>query len=314
MANEFIESDVVVNAGLGALVRDVVVHNFVWRDAAGDFRGARNDTKTIRVPAYLEARSRDLRGTGALTFDEVTETSVDVTLSDHVYKGINVTDAEMTLDIVNFGQQVLLPCTGAVGRGVEDVIISEIQSATYSLGTWYDPDDPYIGFVEARKILNKARVPKSDRVLLVGSNVEAFCLESDRLAKFDNSGDSQALRDATVGRMAGFTVVSVDGLDPDFAVAFHKTAFVLSLQAPIKPDGASWGESASFQGMALRVLKQYDATHARDQFLCDVFAGSATVKDQGTLNGNGTWSPWDGSGIEPTSKLIRACEITKHDS
>src|SRR5690606_17494348 len=94
----------------------------VWRDAGGNFRGAKNDTVTLRVPAYMVARTRVMRSATALVFDELTEMSVDVKLDTHVYKGTRISDEEMTLDIEGFSEQVLLPSTQAVARGVEDVV------------------------------------------------------------------------------------------------------------------------------------------------------------------------------------------------
>src|SRR5690606_27518808 len=141
-------------------------------------------------------------------------------------KAIGVTDEEMTLDIENFGVQVLNPAMSSVTRKVEDLLASEISGATYETTVSLDADDRYEGLVDARIALNKANVPMGGRFLAVGSSVEAAILKSDRLSKFDQAGDADALREAQIGRIAGFTAVSVPGLDPDLAVAAHQTAFV----------------------------------------------------------------------------------------
>src|SRR5690349_12712841 len=95
---------------LGVLERDSVLAQFTWRDLQADrFKGAKNDTVTLKVPAYTTARTRTMRSTTAIILDDLTETSVDVKLDTHVYKALRVTDEEMTLDIVNFGEQVTAP-------------------------------------------------------------------------------------------------------------------------------------------------------------------------------------------------------------
>ncbi len=310
MANEFIKATKVVSTDLAVLEREVVLPGLVWRDAGGDFRGVKDDTISIRVPAFVDARTRVMRSGTTITVDEVEETKVDLTLDTHVYKAIGVTDENMTLDIVSFVDQIQRPALTAVVRKVEDTLATEMTAATYETEMDLDADDPYVSIVRARKALNDARVPMSGRFLAVGSSVEASILESDRLSKFDQSGDNAALRDASMGRIAGFTAVSVPGLDPDVAIAGHRTAFVLSMQAPVVPDGAAWGASESYNGMALRVLKDYDMVNVKDRLLTDVFIGTATTKDNGTLNDDGIFTP----DADESAILVRAVKLTLADS
>ena len=85
---------------------------------------------------------------------------------------------------------------GAFGYGAD----------TYDTSIAIDSTDPFLAFVDARKALNDDNVPKGGRFMLVGSSVEADILKSDRLTKFDQGAGATALEEATIGRMAGFTV------------------------------------------------------------------------------------------------------------
>ncbi len=96
MANTFIKATKVVRTALGVLERETVLPNLVWRDAGGDFAGAYGDTISLRVPAYTMARTRTLRAGTPIQVDELTETKVDVTLDTDVYKGINVSDENLS--------------------------------------------------------------------------------------------------------------------------------------------------------------------------------------------------------------------------
>lgn len=308
MANEFIKATKVVNAALGVLEREIVLPNLVWRDAGGSFKGAKDDTISLRVPAFMNARTRTMRAGTPVTIDELDETKVDVTLDTDVYKAIGISDEEMTLDIVDFGVQVLNPAMGSVGRKVEDTLATTMEGADYEVEIDLDEDDPYLGLVDARIALNDASVPAGQRFLAVGSSVEAAILKSDRLSKFDQSGSDTALREALIGRIAGFTAVSCQGLDPDMAVAAHKTAFVLSMQAPVVPDGVTWGESQTFNGLAMRVIKDYDFVNTRDRLLADVFVGSNVVEDAGTIDGNGKFVASEDGEDEPI--LVRAVKLS----
>lgn len=307
--NSFIKAEKVVRTALGMLEREITLPALVWRDAGGDFRGVKDDTISLRIPAYTNARSRVLRGGRPITIDNLTETKVDVTLDTDVYKAVAITDEELTLDIVDFGVQVLTPVVHAVARGIEDSLADTITGANYEVSVDLDESDPYLGIVDARIALNNANVPMGGRFLAIGSNVEAALLKSDRLAKFDSTGDNSnsALRESIIGRIAGFTAVSHPALDPDIAVAAHQTAFVLSMQAPVVPDGVTWGTSQSYAGLGMRVIKDYDFLNVQDRLLADVFVGSNVVEDRGTIDADGKFIPSDDGTDTPI--FVRAVEL-----
>ena len=309
MANTFIKATKVVRTALGVLERETVLPNLVWRDAGGDFAGAASDTISIRVPAYVTARTRALRAAGPLTIDEVTETKVDITLDKDIYKGVNVSDENMTLDIVDFNDQVLGPIMRAVIMGVEDELADTIAGATFALTETFSEADPLGSVLAARKALNLAFVPMTDRVLAVGADCEELILKA--LANRESGAPSaeNALQDAMVTKYGGFKIVAVPAFAPDKAYAFHKSAFVLSSKAPVVPDGASWGASQSAGGFAIRVIKDYDPLYVRDRCIANVYVGSSVVLDDGDLNADNQFVPEDGSG-SGTPILVRACELT----
>lgn len=313
MANSFVKAEQVVAQALGVLERETVLANLVWRDPVPSFKGAKNDTVSLRLPAYTSARTRVMRSSTALTIDELDETKVDVTLDTHVYKAIGVTDEEMTLDIVDFGAQITAPAMNAVVRKVDDALATEMAGATYEVEEELDADDPYLGFLAAKIALDKASVPAGGRFLAVGSDVELALLSSDRLLRFDSTGDASnsALREATIGRIAGFTAVSVPGLDPATAVAAHRTAFVLSLVAPEVPGGATWGERRTHMGMSLRVLRDYDPTPNSgpplDRLLTDTFMGTGVTADRGELDDDGRFVPSEDGTEDPI--VVRAVKL-----
>jgi hypothetical protein len=75
VANEFVKAEQVIAQMLGVLERDTVLSQFVRRDIPdGAFRGAKDDTVTLKVPAYTTARTRVLRGGAPIVVDELDET------------------------------------------------------------------------------------------------------------------------------------------------------------------------------------------------------------------------------------------------
>jgi hypothetical protein len=312
VANEFITAEQVVAQALGVLERDTVLAQFTWRDFANanTFRGAKNDTVTLRVPAFMEARTRVMRSATAIVVDDLSETSVDVTLDTHVYKAVGVTDEEMTLNITDFGEQVTGPAMASVVRRVDTAVGAEMAAASPEVSITIDEDDPFDSIVDARTALNLHSVPADGRFLAVGSNVENRLLKSDHLNRFDASGSSEALREAIIGRIAGFTAVTAIGRDPDVAIAAHRTAFPLALVAPVVPAGASWGTTMTYRGLQLRVLRDYDPTGSSgpvDRLLTDTFMGTGTTLDRGTIDADGRFVPSVDGDDDPI--LVRAVKL-----
>jgi hypothetical protein len=288
--NSFIKPERIAAQALGLLEREIVLPALVWRNAGGDFAGAAGDTISIRVPARTTARTRTLRGTrptasegeGIITMDTLTETKVDVTLDTDVYSAVPITDEELTLDITDFGAQIAEPQVRAIAEGIENALVAEMTAATYATTIYMGaaPTDPYDSIVDARVALNKANVPMSERYLVVGSDFEGILLKSDELHQADKAGSDSALRDATIGRLAGFSQVVVsNALPSDVGFAFHRTAYVLGMRAPAIPTGATFGASRSAFGLSMRWIRDYDFRNVQDRSLFDVYIGTNIVAD-----------------------------------
>lgn len=293
MAHSFIKPEVVVNAVLGALQREVVLPQLIWMDPGGDFKGAKNDTITLSIPAVASARKRTMRAGTTRNRDSLNEGKVSLVLDTNLYKDVEITDEELTLDIRQFGPQVLAPITTGMVEGWEDEIIDLAEGATYSQSVDWDPSDVHASLVEASIKLDKARVPRSGRAVMLGSNLAGDVLTDDLIRRYDGSGDSAsaALREATILQIAGFRIVTVPGLDPDRGFAFHRTAYAGSSKVPVVPQGVAWGTSMSSKGFAMRAIRQFDPSADAwvDILGFDSFVGTTVVEDHGEFDANGLW-------------------------
>lgn len=312
MANTFILPTKIASQALGLLEREIILPALVWRNAGGDFGGTAGDTITLRVPARAQARTRALRGArpttsegaGIITMDDLAETSVDVTLDTAVYSAVPITDEELTLSITDFGAQIAEPQVRAVAEGIENAVAAEMTGATYASTITLNTTDPYDSIVDARVALNKANVPMTDRYLVVGADFEGYILKSDELHQVDKSGSDSALRDATLGRLAGFSAVVSNALPPNVGFAFHRTAYVLGMRAPAIPAGATFGASRAGFGLAMRWIRDYDFRNVQDRSLFDTYIGTSVVADgasesqtvtiTGTPTGGTFTLTWDG--------------------
>jgi hypothetical protein len=307
VANTYLKATKIARTAIGLLYRELVVARTIWTDAvaAAEFKGAFEDTVTLRVPARRTARTRTLRAGTQIINDESTELSVAVKLDTDVYNSAPITDEELTLDIVSFGTQILAPQTRAVAEGIEDVIVSKISGATYPSTIELNNSNPYATAVAARKILNDNNVPKTGRTMLVGSAVEAAMLLSDKFIKVSELGPqaTAAFSESVLGRVAGFTVVQSNAVAEDAAYAYHRSAFVAAVMPPANPDGATMSKAISYGGIGMRWLKDYNYLTTTDRSLVDSWVGTAVVEDN--------LEP-DESGSEQT--LLRAVKIVDLES
>ncbi|HSW42702.1 MAG TPA: P22 phage major capsid protein family protein [Patescibacteria group bacterium] len=282
----------IVETAIGLLLRESVLPRIVTRDAVGGFPGGGGDTVTIRMPAFAPARNRAVRAGAARVRDSIHERPVNVTLADNIYKDVRVSDAVFTLDVSSFGRQFLAPVVSGIVRGLEDSLATTILGATYhqtfsfSLATtnaWNDV------IVPARERLNLANVPMDGRYLAVGAAVETSLLRDARFTQATDQG-SEALTEASLGRKAGFTIVSVPRLPPDTAIALHRTAFVMAQRAPLLPAGAT-GDTIAQEGFALRVVRVMDSATVEDILVVDSFSGQSAVLDAGYFTAAGQFVP-----------------------
>lgn len=288
MANTYIKAAQIVEASALLLQREVVLPRLVWTQPDAAFRGALNDTITLRVPAVLASRTRTMRGTDALVADSLAETSVPVVLDSHVYSLLNVTDEELTLDIANFATQVLAPQMRAVAEGMEGSIVTALETATpIATISLNDFANTYEALIEAGTLLNEENVPRAGRVVVAGSRIEAQILSDERFSKVNEAGTSDALREAMISRAAGFTVVGSNAVDPWTAYAMDRYAVAFANVAPALPEGAAMAERVSTAGLALRYLRDYNPTNSTgpvDRTLVDAFVGASSVEQDGVNN------------------------------
>ena len=278
----FVKPSLVVETAVEILQRQRVLQALVTTDGLGDFGGSAYDTINIRVPAIAGAHTRTLRDDDrSLTTDDLVEHNIPVQLTEHVYSAIKLTDEQRTLDIRDFARQVLFPQVSAVAYKLEDLIVEKlVDAAPYDEVIDIDPADTFPAFVDARKKLNDANVPDANRVLVVGSAVEAAILKDPQFRYAQQSGDSNALRRAYLGQIAGMNAFRSNAIDPDVAYEWHPTAFVYVNRAPKISEGIVASASYGADNVALRWLADWSYSEIGLRSLCDVFTGYKVITEK----------------------------------
>lgn len=277
MANTFItdlsQAGKIASVGLGLLEPEMVLARTVNRSFENEFEGGVGKTVNVKRPPVFVARSRNYDVTSAITVDDITEPAVQpLTISKQFYHAAIVTDEQSNFEIEDFGAQVLAPQVSAIAYQIEKEAATIIQTAPAAGVTTASVDS----LADARKVLGLHGVPTSGLVCALAPDVAATWLKSAALKDASQAGDSDALRDARLGRLFGITVFESPMLAAGTGFVYHRDAFSLALRAPKVPTGAVTGKSVAGNGYAMRWIMDYDSSVLADRSIVSVFAGSGS--------------------------------------
>jgi len=201
MANEPLTPQIVAREALIRLKGNLALANEVYRDYSQDFAQV-GDTVTVRKPATFVA---DEFG-DSINLQEIGEKKVPVKMDTHLDVSVEATTKEMTMDIKNFGAQVLDGAMLAIAEGINNKIAEvgsqQIPFFTGVAGT--TPNTLKLGFTDPMKEMNINKVPNSNRKSFFDPVAQAELLQLSPVVEADKSGSTQALREASMGRIMGF--------------------------------------------------------------------------------------------------------------
>lgn len=228
---------------------------------------------TARVYTAANRAARD-----AIVFDDLAQDTIPVTITDQVYKAVRLPDDFATFDLVSLERQVLRPQAESVVDGVTAPLITEMNAIATDAGVPLlaaDGSNALDVLIELRAVLNGRKVPMTDRYFAVTPAAEAAFLKLDQLQKVNEAGSDGVLRDATLGRLMGFTIVA----DPSLtrSVAYHRDAFAHVTRPSRIPEGAAKAAIVAQDGFALRWLQHYNPLQLEDQSVVDTFVGAETL-------------------------------------
>jgi hypothetical protein len=283
----------IVEFYLAMLQQSLVSPLVVTRATDADFVNALNDTVTLRIGG-LRATARDYEfrtRNEKIQFDDIEGgDGIDIKLDTHITSGTVLTDEHLTLDNIQFAQEVIEPQLAAVAGRIEAKVVAGLRAANSAVDFEFgDNEDPFLIALELKRRTDAFKVaPASGRTFLVGSDIAAQFLASDRLSEYQSTGQTgtPALRDAVIGRLAGSPVVEVPALAPNEGFYLHKTGLVVGNIAPVIPRGAAAGARYTRDGWSARWIADYDADYARDRSIVSTFLGVNDVVDERDANGD----------------------------
>ncbi|QNE75317.1 hypothetical protein F0344_12440 [Streptomyces finlayi] len=283
--HDVVKPDKIAATAAVALEESLVVPAVFQREGIDQFKGAKDDAINVKVEGVLPYRTYGWRNDRSteIQFDTYAERTVQVNFGGDVYSGVQLTDEQNEMDLQGWAK-LMAKQTEAVGKGLEYQAVDYLLNAPYevTLGGAVSGRSLRKTLIRAREVMNKLRVPKEGRTLLIGSGWENELLSDADLNLAVNVGEAEAvsaLREATLGRRYGFNIVTSDELPADFAVAMVSSAFIFATGAPSVPQSVPFGASASYNGVALRWIRDYDSTRLMDRSIVNTYKGFRTVSD-----------------------------------
>lgn len=278
-----VKPEKLVATAVGILEQELVIPNTFLKKGIDEFKGADDDTINFKVPGVLPSHDYAWRNDRSeeIVFDEYAERKIKISFGGNTYSAVKITDEQKDFDLTG-DDHLMEPQARAVGVGLERKAISHLNNTSFNVTIGNIQANLRGALVEARRVLNKFNVPTEQRVLLVGSDVEAALLLDKDMGLANTAGEGIAaskLQNATLGKHYGFNIVVSQDLAPDEAIAYVPSAFVFLSGAPSIPQSIAFGKTVSYKGLALRWLRQYNHKRFQDESVLNTFYGFNTVVD-----------------------------------
>lgn len=194
------------------------------------YEGIASKGNTVHITAVVPPVVKDYKAANRVTTaDAISDTGVDLLIDQEKSVDFYVDDIDAVqaagslMDYTNAAADALII---DADQFIADMLVTDGNVMPYSsLSTG---DNAFDALADARKLLNLQNVPAANRYAVVNAAFERLLLDADsKLTQVDKSGDNQGLRNATVGRILDFQVVTSNNLpesdSPQF-VAFHPSA------------------------------------------------------------------------------------------
>jgi len=195
MPNTLLTPQIIANEALLVLTSNLTMANLVHRDYSDEFVKV-GDTITVRKPATFVAKNF----TGTTSTQDITEGSVTVKMDRFRDITVKVGSKELALNIKDFSAQVVQPAMNAIAQAIDTdllaVGVSKASKTASVSGTPVITDIAGVG-----KQLDIAKAPRANRRLVIPPTTLYKYNTLDNFAKASYSGDSQALREAEIGKV-----------------------------------------------------------------------------------------------------------------
>lgn len=199
MSNSFIMPSVVAKAALIVLENNCVLASLVHRGYESEYQAGRGATVTVRRPTTFTSSAF----TTTVAVQSAAESSVQVVLDTLLDVSFEVGTKELTLDVKDFTEQLLVPAMRAHVQKVDELIAAHYVDAA---GAYEVSSTPVIGDIaKLDEIANILKWPNEDRRLVLSPKSKASYIGLDAFVHADKRGDGgRAMNRAEIGHVMNF--------------------------------------------------------------------------------------------------------------
>ena len=198
------------------------------RDFEGDVAEAGD---TVHITSVVRPTIRDYTEHGTITWEELDDEPLTVTIEQADYFAFKVDDIERRQSLPGFVEEATreagIGMTVEVDEYVSSVMVDGVDGTSNDIGAFTVDISDNTGWglmIALRSKLNLAGVPRDGRWVVIPDAVAAAILQDPRFVDASQAGDSNALRSGELGRIAGFTVYESNTVPQPTANVYHVLA------------------------------------------------------------------------------------------
>lgn len=286
MAHEFLKPQVMVDAAVGLMAKQAQLIHTVWRDLEVNYNGEvgpNGDTVSVRLPTIIgNAKDLGFRQQGRkIKTEEIKRRKFDVTLDTYPYQAVDLLREEQTLDISDFGAEVLRPMANDVVNFIEGKMIETIAAAPYETEVIIQDEERalYKAVVLAQEALDDYGVADDRRWLIIGTGIHTAAKTDDAMIDVNRSGTDRLLRRGEIGELDGLNVMVSRNIGKYDAYIYHPTAFPTVLKAPKPARSVPFSASTTHDGLAMAYWESLNSESDTDRAFLGTFMGTGHLTD-----------------------------------
>lgn len=188
-------------AGLIQLSEAMVAANLVHRDFEMAF-ASHGDVVNTRRPREFKAY-RKARGSN-ITIQDAISDNVAVPLDQHIHTSFQIHDVDASKSFQELESIYLVPAMRALARQIDITVASQAYAFRANAGGTIGAGGTVANLLAARRAMVDAKVPEDSRRLLLTPATAQSLLALDTFNRFDASGSTAGLLEASLGRKFGF--------------------------------------------------------------------------------------------------------------
>lgn len=286
MANAFLTPTMIAREALTLLKSNFVATKLFSRRYEADLNPGlkRGDTITIRRRSIGVV---DEYNGSTITVRDIAESGITLQLEKHYDASIKVTSKEMTLDIVDFSEQVLAPRMMEMAEKVDTYGLTKLKDlpgvAGPSEAAPSTLPDSIADMALVEKTLNDLKIPLAPRFQIASTEYKATLLSVTSFVEVDKAGADSALRMAEIGPLMGLRTYMAQNTPTATHTSGTQTTMVVNgaLAAgatTIVYDGAGVADGTLKEGDIVSITGYGGVVVAADA-VATTSAGSFTIKE-----------------------------------